>query len=280
MRIEHELVTPKRAAELLMLNYEGQRSLRRTTTWRYASDMASGSWRETGDTIKVSHAGKVIDGQHRLQALIQADVSIWFWIAYDVPVESYDVLDQGLKRTLSDVLSARGVTHSSLTAAAVGTLDTYRRNRVVESSGRIGTISELLVLWETNREVENFTTIAAGIAKTLRFPGSVMAAMLYLFSLTKTEDVEKFGQDIVTGDGIRVGEPAFAVRRMLLERMATSGGRRYAVSHYSACTVRAWNALARGESAHSLKGRINGKFPEIFDPHNLLEDWATTMAVS
>jgi hypothetical protein len=67
------MLEPKVARELLALN-----DPRRTAACNldlidcYAQQMRSGEWRFTGDTIKVNKSGGLMDGQHRLQAVIRS----------------------------------------------------------------------------------------------------------------------------------------------------------------------------------------------------------------
>lgn len=70
-------ITPQVASEMICAN-EGNRKLKESTVKNYASQMARGSWKETGDVIRVSETGNLLDGQHRLHAIVRSGVSFRF----------------------------------------------------------------------------------------------------------------------------------------------------------------------------------------------------------
>lgn len=74
MNIELVEVTPQMAQEWLATNAKNNRDLSKVTVKRYANDMVKGQWMVTGEAIKFDRTGRLIDGQHRLQALIESKV--------------------------------------------------------------------------------------------------------------------------------------------------------------------------------------------------------------
>lgn len=119
MRTELKLVNPEIAKVLLDQNV-CNRPLRDRHVQNLATDMIAGRWRDnTAETIKIAKGGRLIDGQHRLNAVIKAKKSIKFMIAYDLNPEIMDVIDSGVKRTASDVLSMKDVKNSALTASII-----------------------------------------------------------------------------------------------------------------------------------------------------------------
>lgn len=118
MRTEIKTVTPEMAKEMLKYNTVN-RPIKWTYVAKYAESMRNGQWKFTGQSIQISEFGNVIDGQHRLNALIKADVSLPFLICYEVREEYFEVLDQGAARTAQDVLATKGVANYTNVAAAI-----------------------------------------------------------------------------------------------------------------------------------------------------------------
>ena len=59
------------ALELLKAN-STNRELRNHVVEGYVDQMKKGQWREdTGETIKISKTGRLLDGQHRLNAIVK-----------------------------------------------------------------------------------------------------------------------------------------------------------------------------------------------------------------
>jgi hypothetical protein len=119
MTTELRLITPE-VAGVLLGNNVCNRKLRDPYVKVLASEMLSGRWREnTSETIKITKAGVLIDGQHRLHAVIRAKKSIRFLVASGLDAAIMDVIDSGIKRTSGDVLSLRGVKHAHLCSAII-----------------------------------------------------------------------------------------------------------------------------------------------------------------
>lgn len=65
-------ITPELARQLLS-NNKINRKIKPTIVERYAEQMEAGEWKFTGDTIKVDGEGMLLDGQHRLLAIIKCN---------------------------------------------------------------------------------------------------------------------------------------------------------------------------------------------------------------
>lgn len=101
------LVTPELANELLKLNMENNRNLTSSIVSKYSREMTEGQWM-LSDPIKFSTSAELIDGQHRLNAVIKSGTSQLFVFILGYPKDSAEVLDQGKKRTAKDIASIRG----------------------------------------------------------------------------------------------------------------------------------------------------------------------------
>lgn len=119
MHTEIILITPQKAKAYLEKNVDN-RPLRMSYVTTLANEMIAGRWRQgTGETIKFSKSDKLIDGQHRLHAVIQSGLSFRFLVAFGLDEKVIDVIDSGLKRTAGDVLSLLGSENSTLKAAII-----------------------------------------------------------------------------------------------------------------------------------------------------------------
>lgn len=117
MELKKVFVTPLLAAELLQSNLSN-RPLKKGVLDNYVKQLKLGLWKEdTGECIKISKSNVLLDGQHRLQAIVKSDVSVYLHILYGLEDSIFDVLDTGSKRNASDVLSINGVGSSKQKAA-------------------------------------------------------------------------------------------------------------------------------------------------------------------
>lgn len=98
-----EIVTPEVASRLLE-NNEGNRRVRPAVVTKYAAAMIYGSWRATPEAIIVSKTGKLLNGQHRLHAIIKAGVAIPLFLVRNVEDGVFEALDRGATRSAADAL--------------------------------------------------------------------------------------------------------------------------------------------------------------------------------
>lgn len=115
---EQILVTPEIAAEMLQHN-EHNRNLRPGVVKTYARDMTAGNWRATGEAIKFDWHGRMVDGQHRLHAIIESGASVSITVIRGLDPETQTVMDVGAKRSPMDALRWNGVTANVSELAAM-----------------------------------------------------------------------------------------------------------------------------------------------------------------
>lgn len=109
-RTEWVMVSPDVAKKLLGINYERQRRVRDSRVLLYARDMKAGNWNPYAcPPIRISSDGKVVDGQHRLHAVIEAGVTIIMKIEYGGgdASELFDYIDNALTRRANQFIANR-----------------------------------------------------------------------------------------------------------------------------------------------------------------------------
>jgi hypothetical protein len=109
--LEFDNITPQIAKTLLEHNTHN-RPLNLPHVKFLAKQMKQGQWKMDGDPIKVSATGRILDGQHRLHAIVESDTTQQIIILYNVPDESFSVIDTGRVRQAADVLSITGYSDS------------------------------------------------------------------------------------------------------------------------------------------------------------------------
>lgn len=99
-----EEITPDIAAEWLAHNAVN-RNVRRAAVAQYAADMAAGNWREADAPITRRADGMLLDGQHRLSAIIASGKTIGAWVhIVSDNVAPMDLrIDVGKVRTITDI---------------------------------------------------------------------------------------------------------------------------------------------------------------------------------
>lgn len=96
-------ITPAMAQSWLKRN-SGNRPLKQSHVLRLAKAIGAGGWKLTGDPIRFSETGKLIDGQHRLQAIVLADQPAQCVVMQGLSDDIFDVIDSGSVRSRADAV--------------------------------------------------------------------------------------------------------------------------------------------------------------------------------
>ena len=97
-------VTPTMAARWLEGNTHN-RPVNPGHVERLASEMKAGRWRVTHQGVAFSPGGRLLDGQHRLWAIVMADVPVKSRVFFNEPAENIEYFDGGLVRNNADRMS-------------------------------------------------------------------------------------------------------------------------------------------------------------------------------
>ena len=100
-------ITPAMAEKMLEKNI-ANRKVNQANVNRIAADMTTGNYKVNGETIKISSAGEIIDGQHRLLACVKSGMSFDTYIVYNVEREAVGTIDMGKGRSVADSLNVMG----------------------------------------------------------------------------------------------------------------------------------------------------------------------------
>jgi hypothetical protein len=139
--LERILLTPEFAVQLLEHN-SSNRPVTDGHVGRIARQIIEGKWKYNGDTIKISTDQEVLDGQHRLWAIIEAQIAVETVIVYGIEREAFSTIDTVRRlRSGGDTIALNGVrNYRNQIASALGwllrwqkgVLETYKvaENRV------------------------------------------------------------------------------------------------------------------------------------------------------
>lgn len=112
-------ISPKVAAMLLERSNVRNRPKTKNHAGRLSAEMLAASFELTGDTLKVSKEGILLDGQHRLEGSVLAKKPLTTHCVFGLEDAVFDVLDQGKKRSPGDVLALCGIADHTMVAGAI-----------------------------------------------------------------------------------------------------------------------------------------------------------------
>jgi hypothetical protein len=134
VRSKVQTVSPSKATEWLAANTTN-RPLSKPTVRAFAEAMRRGEWVVTHQGIAFDSTGMLVDGQHRLAAIVEADIPIELTVFTDVGEGAFDVLDTGKRRNAADVLAIEGEKSATMLAAMVRTVWLYENRPDMNWSG-------------------------------------------------------------------------------------------------------------------------------------------------
>lgn len=121
MQFKREVVTPEVAARYLERTRpidQRQRSV--STVSKYARAMLDGRFdAQNGETIKFDTTGSLVDGQHRLAAIVKSGVTLTLSVIRNLSPEAKFTMDSGKGRTKKDILKYSGFNLSTSAMAGV-----------------------------------------------------------------------------------------------------------------------------------------------------------------
>lgn len=150
-----ETINPDKALLYLKFN-TNNRPFRESHVKALAFDMMNGDWQVTHQGIAFDTTGRLIDGQHRLRAIIESGVPIQIQVTRGCSSSSFSILDRGANRSPSDILGWPKKITEVITLAvriALGTNPTVSRIRLMGESRLIENCQLLLDNCSTCRPI-------------------------------------------------------------------------------------------------------------------------------
>jgi hypothetical protein len=244
-----ETITPQIAARLLESNI-ANRPLTEMHVAFLVKEMRSGRWKVNGDMIRISKRHVIIDGQHRLHAIVKSGITIQSWVMRGLSDDVFDTIDVGKRRSAGDTLGCRGEKNAHRLAAALIIIDKYMTGRVEKSVQYANTEVEGLLLKYPDVRSSVFT----GMKGTGLILPSVLDACHYLFSKKDADMAESFLQKVVKGIGLEEGDPWYVLRERLLQNSISSA--KLSKALMMALCIKAWNAARQGKRITKLQLNI------------------------
>lgn len=208
-------VGPELATTWLEKN-TANRQVRPSRVKEYAQAMTDGRWLYTADPIRFDEAGRLIDGQHRLLAVVRSGTEQQMHVVRGLAPQAQDALDTGAARTASDALKVRGFKHGPQLATTVPIV-----NWLLKGGGFAASYSrDDAVYWVGVHEgLDETVDLAVKNRNLLPCQLAPYAAAHYAaraVSQDRAATDEFFVDQLVETIGLTSGSPALATRRYLL----------------------------------------------------------------
>lgn len=105
--IKQVIITPGQAEELLKMNISN-RTVRKKKVEELTEAMRRGEWELSNDAIVVSEGNILLNGQHRLMAVVKSGTPCPFILFTGAKDSAFDIMDTPALRRISDVITRKG----------------------------------------------------------------------------------------------------------------------------------------------------------------------------
>ncbi len=232
-----------------------------------AEQMTLGLWNVTGETIKFDRHGHMIDGEHRMLAVVKSGVTIQTIVVRGLEQKSQLYVDTtAARRSAGDVFQFAEVPNAQLAAAVMRWVVAYEH-------GEWGRFSFQkrgpVVLLDRYREDADVIQECIRLTGHQRLsPPGMLGALYFVLAQSDLERARSFMQLLVKGTDLSADHPIYVVReRLILNAQAGAGKRKIRKAppmEQCAWIVRTWNAMLTGRSVRVMKWTLGlDKFPEI-----------------
>lgn len=137
-----EIVTPEKARFLLERN-KNFRKMTPSLIQKIANDINNGRRNDNnGEAIKINTKDNVVDGQYRLQAVVQTGKPIKTLVIYGITSDQN--LDSGKSRTASEYLSNQGEISCNNLTAALRLLIRWEMSKLGDTNNYTSSTSEII----------------------------------------------------------------------------------------------------------------------------------------
>lgn len=262
-------ITPEIATQILE-SMGPNRNLNRRRVLTMAEAMTWGQWKDPGNPLRF-HKGKLVDGQHRLSALVEAGVTLTFLCIEVVDEDALNNIDTGMKRTSGHALSIHGIRNSALLSSVATIIDSYVNGKSIRTAVDTdrcirAALGNVTILEDT------VSDYGSGRTRLFFSPSSVVAMAV----LAEQSDVHKasvFMYKLITGTNLTSTDPAYKLRERLIAIKARKSGGNARSDAFLLC-IKAWNAHYNGKTISTLKIVDNEKMPAFAGlPTNFADEW-------
>jgi transcriptional regulator with XRE-family HTH domain len=238
-------------ARLLLSGNVRNRSVSRATVEKYYRDIISGRWQTTHQSIALDREGRLLDGQHRLLAIIKANQTVKLYVTYNAPPESFPIIDGNRIRSHSDMLHlSHGMKNSSQVTAS---LKLIFRLGLLTGAPASFTWDEVEALYE-KFGADCQWAAARCTATGMRLSG-VIAAVTYAYPCSK-EKVEEFVTTL--NSRMNMTAPMVALWKAV-ERLSKTTNSSATAVDLAMVTLRCLQAHEKGESLLRVYKQPNRK---------------------
>jgi hypothetical protein len=254
-------ITPS-VAQMLLSRNPGNRTRSSRVVEHYAAAMERGEW-TVGPPIALDQDGDLLDGQHRLLAVVKAKIPVEFAVisGYDREL-TFKHFDRGKSRSFADVLHILDVHDSRKVAPVVNILWSMK-----EQTSTVGgntyfspTMDELTAFLDRlgpDRIAYSIKAITPKASRLCR--AAMLSALHYYMARTDRLLADSFMDGLGTGVDLETDSPLHHLRELLIKEKMKPSSKRMNTKGKAQYISKAWTLERLGLKVKFLRLRKDEK---------------------
>ena len=234
----------------------------------YARSLTSDDWMVTGQSIKFSASGRLIDGQHRLAACAKSGKPLKSVVVYGLEEDVFHTFDVAINHTYARILADAGSDRPKAMQSVLRNLWAYREHGLGTSKAK-PSHADLDSILEEWPDIDLYADAAAKLVSSYGLTIDQLITLMAILHRIDDDRATYFFDRFKVGGGIGKGSPIWELRRIL----GKSAGERMKPWHRPAVVLMAWNAFVDGSPpklpktpAEVAEAQIPAPFSEGYAP--------------
>ena len=251
------------AREWLEKNVANNRPVSDSFVIKYGLDMMEGRWQYNGDPIRFDTEDRLIDGQHRLHACVEARVPFETDVIFGLAPEAIRTIDIGRSRTAGHIAHFEGAQNASAACAIAGLILLHRKHGIqnLNDPRCQPTKPQVVEAVRTLQGLDEAVAQAGMLGKKIA-PPRVVGFCYYQFAAQNREVARRFFEELGYGVNLSLDSPVYLLReRLLTDRLAKA---KLPQLEIVALFFKAWRFYRENRPLRKLFWKRDGAAPEKF----------------
>jgi hypothetical protein len=240
-------ITPTDATNWLKGN-NNNRPVRARHVEFLAREMLSNNWQVNGQAIIIAEDEQVLDGQHRLLAIIESGVSIQSLVVYGITEDAFKTIDTGAVRTGSDALHMhfKEAPGYAIKAAATAVSWCQRLERGMGRHVRISNTDAIEYVKKHSSLIVHAETLQGFPRDARPLSIGVGTAIYEMFARKHEPEADRFMRGFYTGEELARTDPEYLLRAAFIRDASRTA--KLPTEARVRMVIKGWNWRRRGNT--------------------------------
>ncbi len=194
-------LTPSIAKLFLQSNAKFQRKINVRKVQNYIKEIQNNNWQLNGETISFDLNNNMINGQHRCQAVVLANKSIYTVVLVGLETESFKTMDQGYTRSNSSLFTMKGEKYANVLPTLLKIIYDNKKSGLINSKAQTPSFTEIEKLYTLDKDnFDKACSISSAIIKSYKNTGFTSTSFaVFAYKAVKINECELilFFNDII-----------------------------------------------------------------------------------